>query len=142
MQIYHVTKPPGALEVGDVFTCEKFAHCHPRNSGDSVLTPGAGGIVHYTHRETRIMDGEEWTCEANRTRSDDRSDPERGKARFEVIDAGYGGGGYGHGEHDVYPDGWQVLARRLDGPAELIEFYQSGAFRNLITPDDTHILPR
>jgi hypothetical protein len=45
------------------------------------------------------------------------------------------GGGTGHGPHDVYPDGWHIKARRLsadgsyDPQGEVIEFYQSGAFR-------------
>jgi len=47
------------------------------------------------------------------------------------------GGGTGHGSHDVYPDGWHVIARRLsnknnyDPKGKTIDFYQSGCFTNL-----------
>lgn len=44
-----------------------------------------------------------------------------------------GGGGTGHGPHDVYPDGWYVKARKLknkkyDPNGPVISFYQSGSF--------------
>jgi len=36
-----------------------------------------------------------------------------GAGRYLVEKAEWGGGGTGHGPHDVYPDGWQVNIRRL-----------------------------
>lgn len=47
------------------------------------------------------------------------------------------GGGTGHGEHDVYPDGWHVVARKLgkneeyEPRGQTLDFYQSGCFRDL-----------
>lgn len=58
-----------------------------------------------------------------------------------VEDARMGGGGTGHGPHDIYPDGWQVTVRRLkrgkyDPKGDTIRFYQSGCFTAecMITP--------
>lgn len=59
--------------------------------------------------------------------------------RYYVVEnAELAGGGTGHGPGDVYPDGWQVIARRLlhqklakltyDEAEPSIQFYQSGAF--------------
>lgn len=65
-------------------------------------------------------------------------DPSRGEALFVVERAEMTGGGTGHGAHDVYPDGWNIAARRLhqDGTynpkGEVINFYQSGSFTGLI----------
>lgn len=52
---------------------------------------------------------------------------------YVVTNAGYSGGGTGHGPHDVYPDGWHVEAKKLkngkfDEKGEEISFYQSGCF--------------
>lgn len=41
---------------------------------------------------------------------------------FVVEEAKMGGGGTGHGPQDVYPDAWQVTARRLYEPCGLQEF--------------------
>ncbi len=55
-----------------------------------------------------------------------------------VEEARMAGGGYGHGPHDYYPDGWQVTARRLaldctyNPRAKTIRFYQSGCFIDTI----------
>lgn len=37
------------------------------------------------------------------------------------------GGGTGHGPHDVYPDGYHVFLKSIDGEHE-VDFYQSGCF--------------
>lgn len=47
--------------------------------------------------------------------------------RYVVTNTNMTGGGTAHGPHDVYPDGWQVSARTLDGERR-IQFYQSGCF--------------
>ena len=48
-----------------------------------------------------------------------------------------GGGGTGHGSGDVYPDGWHVVAYKMDGNnpvwSEEVSFYQSGCFTAMIT---------
>lgn len=44
-----------------------------------------------------------------------------------VIDAGWAGGGTGHGPHDVYPDGWRVTIKLWVGHAgEPVRYYQDG----------------
>lgn len=74
---------------------------------------------------------------------DDRDpDPENGRAAFVVIRAGYSGGGYAHGPGDMYPNGWMVTAVRQDKPSVVITFLQSGAFNDIIAPDDVVILNR
>lgn len=53
---------------------------------------------------------------------------------YVVINTEMTGGGTGHGPHDVYPDGWKVLAKKLSEGGEWdhdgvhISFYQSGSF--------------
>jgi len=131
------TKPTNALKVGDLFRCKKFAHTCQRNIGqDDLLSPGEGYEYSYTHTEIREIGGETWECSTKRKANTDRSDPSNGKAVFEVLDARYSGGGYGHGFHDVYPDGWCIRARRVDKPEVIIEFYQSGCFTTVIKPED------
>lgn len=45
-----------------------------------------------------------------------------------VTHAGLGGGGCGYGPHDVYPDGWSVIAQKADRPEIIVSFFQSGCF--------------
>jgi hypothetical protein len=52
---------------------------------------------------------------------------------YVVVSANMGGGGTGHGLHDIFPDGWHVTAKKLnkgkfDECGEEISFYQSGSF--------------
>lgn len=69
----------------------------------------------------------------------------RGSAKF-VVESALMTGGTGPGAHDPYPDGWEVIARRLnqDGSynryGELIQFYLSGCFKNQIDANDVEIL--
>lgn len=42
------------------------------------------------------------------------------------------GGGFGHGSHDIYPDGHHVFCKSLTSEQEL-DFYQSGCFTCVIT---------
>ncbi len=57
-----------------------------------------------------------------------------------------GGGGTGHGPNDVYPDGWDVTAKKLsddggyDPDGEEIRFYQSGSFTAMNKPEDVPVL--
>jgi hypothetical protein len=37
-----------------------------------------------------------------------------GSGLWLVEEAGWGGGGTGHGPHDIYPDAWQVCVRKLN----------------------------
>jgi len=66
----------------------------------------------------------------------------RAKAEYVVVEARMQGGGTGHGPHDVFPDGWHVIAKRLkpgrkwDPGGEEITFYMTGCFTNLIPPNE------
>jgi hypothetical protein len=65
------------------------------------------------------------------------------EGEFVEIDARSAGGGTGHGPHDVYPDGHQIIARKLingvyDPTAPTVRFYQSGCFTNQI---DEELVP-
>lgn len=70
----------------------------------------------------------------------DKPAPQRAKAKYVVEDAKMDGGGgrNGRGPGDIYPDGWEVTARKLrpDGTynpkGEVIRFYQSGSFTCMI----------
>lgn len=68
---------------------------------------------------------------------------------YVVIDADMEGGGTGMGDHDVYPDGHHVFARKLKGePPELsynekgteIDFYQTGCFTAMIEEGKVPVL--
>jgi hypothetical protein len=73
-------------------------------------------------------------------------DPTREDSEFVVIEARMQGGGTGHGPHDVYPDGWHVVAKRLkegrvwNSEGEEIMFYMSGCFTNLILSQDVEVV--
>ena len=68
-------------------------------------------------------------------------DLSRANAEYVVIETKMQGGGTGHGPHDVFPDGWHVVAKRLDAgrkwnsDGEEIEFYMTGCFINMIPPN-------
>ena len=64
---------------------------------------------------------------------------------FVVEDLWFGGGGTGHGPHDIFPDGLLVYTRKLDmntgeydPNGEEFKFTVSGSFGNYIDPK--HIL--
>lgn len=58
--------------------------------------------------------------------------------QYVVEEAIMAGGGTGHGPHDVYPDGWQVTARKLNPDltynpkGKQVRFYQSGCFNCMV----------
>lgn len=66
------------------------------------------------------------------------SDRTRVGAQYVVEDARMTGGGSGMGDHDIFPDGHHITARRLrpdgtyDPQAEVVHFYQSGSFNCMI----------
>lgn len=67
-------------------------------------------------------------------------------ARFVVEEAKMDGGGTGHGPHDIFPDGWCVIARQLDADGTYnpsnpkISFFMSGCFTGLIKPEAVTIV--
>ena len=74
----------------------------------------------------------------------------RAKAEYVVFETKRQGGGAGmgvvFGHNDVYPDGWHVVAKRLDEgrrwnpDGEEIEFYMTGSFINIIPPNKVLIV--
>ena len=58
---------------------------------------------------------------------------------YVVIRTSYGGGGTGHGDNDVYPDGHRVYAQKLNKQGKYsdkglkLNFYQSGCFNAMNT---------
>lgn len=52
--------------------------------------------------------------------------------RYVVYKTALEGGGAGHGQHDVYPNGHHVYAEKLNNPGVRVDFYQSGAFTAML----------
>lgn len=75
-------------------------------------------------------------------------DPSRATAKFVVESAAMGGGGTGHGAHDVYGDGWHIRARRLnkdgsfDPNGEVIGFYMTGSFTCMVEAKDIKVVSK
>lgn len=72
----------------------------------------------------------------------------RAKAEYVVVEAQMQGGGPIQGDSVGYPDGWHVVAKRLDDGrkwnplGEEIEFYMTGCFLNMIPPNKIKIVGR
>jgi len=111
------------LEVGDVIKSRKFAF------GDSDEEDNEEEKIIFVDGETK-----------------EDYDQSRGQAKFVVEEAQMEGGGTGMGPGDVYPDGWAVYARRLhddgtyDPKGEVIMFYMSGCFNNMVYMEDIEIV--
>lgn len=41
-------------------------------------------------------------------------DSKKNNCGWLVVEAHWGGGGTGHGPHDIYPDAWQVIVKKLN----------------------------
>lgn len=59
---------------------------------------------------------------------------------YVVINTAFEGGGTGMGDHDVYPDGHCVYAKKLkagvwDKNGKEVYFYQSGSFTCILEPE-------
>lgn len=52
--------------------------------------------------------------------------------KYIVIKTEITGGGYGHGPHDVYPDGHKVTCVKADNESVKVSFFQSGSFTCMI----------
>ena len=130
------------LRVGQTFICEKFEDLVYRV--DTSLLKGVPPVVnrerlHFNHcSSTTVIWTEErdgWT-----KKHEDKIDltvddvDSIGTKHFTVIHTDMTGGGTGHGPHDVYPDGHQVIAE--DGAGRRVLFFQSGCFVGMVTPDD------
>lgn len=52
--------------------------------------------------------------------------------KYVVIKTSTEGGGTGHGNHDVYPNGHKVWCVKVDDKKVMIDFFQSGCFTAMI----------
>lgn len=57
---------------------------------------------------------------------------------FMVISVALTGGGIGHGQYDVYPDGHYVTAVTADD--RQVTFYQTGCFIGMVDPKDIELI--
>jgi hypothetical protein len=133
------------ISVGDIVQSPRFVYGEATNRDN----PRAGCAWVGASERCRVHHIEEVTIEVHGHRIStripgdlhkyDRSDVSRREAKFVVVSTNMQGGGYGgHGPGDYYPDGLYVKARRLaadgsyDPEGELIAFYMSGCFRQMI----------
>jgi hypothetical protein len=138
--------------VGDVIVSQKFAFgCYASEEKDIVEVDGKTRSCPVTFP---ISEDERVAAAAKsgkippkaRTVELGAYDPSRARAKFVVEAANMQGGGTGHGPGDVYPDGWHVRARRLNGNGtydrngEMIEFYMTGCFIGLIKAEEVEII--
>lgn len=128
---------------GDIIRSRSFIDGQfPSEFVDGKLVRARGAIAvavqastyGWTERQTLPADDglSPWHRDVPRQLDVNAHDPTRGDALFLVTDARSGGGGYGHGPGDYYPDGWCVTAVRLDSlgkrTKERIKFYQHSCF--------------
>lgn len=141
-------------QVGDVIESPKFAYGYFETADRTIVTVDGETTEHLVgftrSEEERVQIASKIGTAPSKTDVIDLGayDPSRGTARFVVENARMQGGGFGHGPHDIYPDGWHVKARRLtedgtyDPNGELIHFYMTGAFTCLIEAEDVRIVGR
>lgn len=139
------------VKVGDVIksTAFEYGKCQTKwvagnleADRSTILVGCKGGQVHWVQHLTCNVDGLHYKAEVDRVLHTDADDESRGSAEFVVEYVALEGGGSGHGPHDVFPDGWHVLARRLkadgsyDPQGEVVDFYQTGCFVNVVDSPD------
>ena len=116
------------VEVGDIIQSKKFTYGDSETKRDQKISSNQTALW---HNGIVTIYGE---SEAYRTNIN-AYDKDRAKAHFVVEEAKYDGGSTGR---DPYPDGWHVLARKLNKDdqynpnGELIEFYQTGCFNCMV----------
>lgn len=73
-------------------------------------------------------------------------DPGRGDAKFVVVSACMYGGSSSARPGDEYPDGWHIVAHRLDdagefeSDSEIICFYMTGSFNYMVKLEDVNVV--
>lgn len=130
------------IQTGDVIKAKngwEFGERTSRGSAGTVVTVSDSPSEHHRHvvnvinpdaSPRQIAEGTAPRYIESTHR--DAFDESRPSAKFVVTRAEAAGGGTGHGPHDVYPDGWEVVAKRLhvdgsyDPDGETILFYQTG----------------
>lgn len=139
------------LDVGDVISSKKFAFGFFNKSKEIIYADGKtkNYILQEFRSEEERLDTAIKTGKIPSELIDinlSAYDESRGDAKFVVEAVALTGGGHGHGFNDIYPDGWNISARRLnkDGSYsesnEIINFYTTGCFNCLINIKDIKIL--
>jgi hypothetical protein len=127
------------LQVGQIFSCHLFVDLtHPPRADEPTIpdrTRLEFGNKTMEHHVTERKAGG-WTRERREVVDYTPLDAqELGTLLFKVLETDMTGGGYGHGLHDKYPDGHQVVAiENCHHAPRLVRFYQSGCFRGLVEP--------
>lgn len=134
------------LRVGDVFTCKRLEYCQVDSAvftgtlgPDAPLCVSDGTEAKYlitsrSEDERLAIAAKEGRIPARDLRHNiSRIDPTRATAEFIVDYACMSGGSSGY---DAYPDGWNVIAIRLNNQDERVQFYQSGCFIQMVRPEE------
>lgn len=133
--------------IGDIITSEKFAFGYKFHQDDKTITIDGKTTQHPI--EITIGEDERVALAAStgkippKTKTIDLGghDPSRATAKFVVISARMQGGS----SKQNHPDGWYVLASRLDADGnyssegETIEFYTSGFFTCKVAEEDIQL---
>jgi hypothetical protein len=137
---------------GDVIMSQKFVFGHINFNGTAPIQVGgdsAGYKVNFMVSEAeRVTEAAKTGKILPKSNTVDlgRPDLTRAAAEFVVIDGRMQGGGTGHGPNDIFPDGWHVVAKRLDvdglwdPEGEEIAFYMTGCFIDMISPEEVRIV--
>lgn len=115
--------------VGDIIRSTSFAFGWKDDTGIIYVGEGGNRTVSVEIQDSIVVEGKQYKRAEWKEVDRSADDETRGMASFLVIDARMRGGSSGR---DAYPDGWHVTARRLDNPEEIIKFYMSGAFIQVI----------
>ena len=138
---------------GDVITSIKFQYGHLGYDKRPPIQVGADSPVHmvcFTLTDNEVVEIERIV--GGKLTSKELfidlgvPDVSRATAEFVVIENDMQGGGTGMGCHDIYPDGWHIIAKRLDKDGkwnpngEEIAFYMTGCFIDMIPPEEVKII--
>ncbi|MDO8558991.1 MAG: hypothetical protein Q7R84_01540 [bacterium] len=138
--------------VGDVIMSPRFAYGYRDGEHNKIIAVDGKTMKHpvtyYLSEDERVNLARKTGVFPPRKKTIDLSacDPSRTTAKFIVETARMQGGGTGHGPNDIYPDGWHIQARRLnkdgsyDPNGEVIHFYMSGCFTNIVEPKDIKVV--
>jgi hypothetical protein len=138
------------LRVGQVFRCAKFCDLiHPLlcDSEEVFIIPPQANrskLVFDSSKRTTCVWTEHGANGWKRERNDviDLTPADANNLafiEFEVLETRMTGGGCGHGPHDVFPNGHEVVAREVDGE-RLVRFFQSGCFIGMCPPCDIELV--
>jgi hypothetical protein len=134
------------LRVGQVFICPKFRGLRYAYKSTEDAPPVVDKTrMHFDHSNKIqvhwIEKGpDNWERKHKDVLDLSIDDPDTiGDQEFLVLETRMAGGGHGHGPHDIYPDGWWVIARELGARKRLVRFAQSGCFVGLCPPEDVFL---